>query len=160
MKQSYTLQFTRLRAASEAEFTKRDSYGIEFWFLGLLKLSELRAKDTFRLPEAELEKAEKLSWKRPTRILRLCGICSKAERSIRNICGPGSAMPSITGQKAIRITLMSTYPVPWKRPGNGEMTLSWQEICCRSSWRILQIRCTGSWRDETGLKIKTVSGSV
>ena len=58
MKQSYTLQFTRLRAASEAEFTKRDSYGIEFWFLGLLKLSELRAKDTFRLPEAELKKAD------------------------------------------------------------------------------------------------------
>lgn len=58
MKQSYTLQFARLRAASEAEFTKRDAYGIEFWFLGLLKLSELRAKDTFRLPEAELEKAD------------------------------------------------------------------------------------------------------
>ena len=58
MKQSYTLQFARLRAASEAEFTKRDSYGIEFWFLGLLKLSELRAKDTFRLPEAELKKAD------------------------------------------------------------------------------------------------------
>ena len=110
MKQSYTLQFARLRAASEAEFTKRDSYGIEFWFLGLLKLSELRAKDTFRLPEAELEKAD-------------ADIeCSKAEKSIQNICGPGSAMPSITEQKAIRITLMSTYPVPWKRPGNGEMT--------------------------------------
>ena len=58
MKQSYTLQFARLRAASEAEFMERDSYGIEFWFLGLLKLSELRAKDTFRLPEAELEKAD------------------------------------------------------------------------------------------------------
>ena len=58
MKQSYTLQFARLRAASEAEFTKRDAYGIEFSFLGLLKLSELRAKDTFRLPEAELEKAD------------------------------------------------------------------------------------------------------
>ena len=58
MKQSYTLQFTRLRAASEAEFTKRASYGIEFWFLGLLKLSELRAKDTLRLTEDELEKAD------------------------------------------------------------------------------------------------------
>ena len=52
---SYSLQFAVLRAGAEAEYAHCTSPGIEYWFLGILKLSELKAKDAFRLPESELK---------------------------------------------------------------------------------------------------------
>ena len=52
---SYSLQFALLRAGAEAEYAHCKSPGIEYWFLGILKLSELEAKDAFRLPESELK---------------------------------------------------------------------------------------------------------
>ena len=33
----------------------REPGGIEFWFLGILKLSELKARDAFRLPDEKLK---------------------------------------------------------------------------------------------------------
>ena len=51
---SYSAQFVALRAEAEAKYAHIEKPGIEFWFLGLLKLSELKAKDVFRLPEKEL----------------------------------------------------------------------------------------------------------
>ena len=52
---SYSLQFAVLRAGAEADYTHCTSPGIEYWFLGILKLSELAAKEAFRLPESELK---------------------------------------------------------------------------------------------------------
>ena len=52
---SYSLQFAVLRAGAEAEYAHCTNPGIEYWFLGILKLSELKAKDAFRLPESELK---------------------------------------------------------------------------------------------------------
>ena len=52
---SYSMQFLALRAKAEADHLHRECKGIEYWFLGILKLSELRARDAFRLPEEELK---------------------------------------------------------------------------------------------------------
>ena len=51
---SYSAQFVALRAEAEAKYAHIEKPGIEFWFLGLLKLSELKGKDVFRLSEKEL----------------------------------------------------------------------------------------------------------
>ena len=56
---SYSLQFAALRAGAEAEYARCKDPGIEYWFLGILKLSELQAKDAFRLPESELKAIDK-----------------------------------------------------------------------------------------------------
>jgi len=55
---SYSMQFAGLRAKAEAEHLHREPGGIEYWFLGLLKLSELQASDAFRLPAEKLEEVD------------------------------------------------------------------------------------------------------
>ena len=52
---SYSLKFAILRADAEAQYSHCTNPGIEYWFLGILKLSELTAKDAFRLPESDLK---------------------------------------------------------------------------------------------------------
>ncbi|MDO5476686.1 MAG: AAA family ATPase [Eubacteriales bacterium] len=52
---SYSMQFVALRARAEADHMHREPGGIEFWFLGILKLSELKARDAFRLPDEKLK---------------------------------------------------------------------------------------------------------
>lgn len=52
---SYSLKFAILRADAEAQYSHCTDPGIEYWFLGILKLSELTAKDAFRLPESDLK---------------------------------------------------------------------------------------------------------
>ena len=52
---SYSAQYVYLRAGAEANQIHRGRPGIEYWFLGLLTLSEVVAKDTFRLPEEEVD---------------------------------------------------------------------------------------------------------
>ncbi len=54
MNLSYSVQFAGMRASAEGKYAHCDNPGIEYWFLGILKLSELTAGETFRLPEGEL----------------------------------------------------------------------------------------------------------
>ena len=55
---SYCMKFVVLRAQAEAAAMKKKKPGVEFLFLGLLKLAELRAKDAFKLPDEDLKKAD------------------------------------------------------------------------------------------------------
>ena len=70
---SYPMQFVYLRAKSEADYMHRVNKGIEFWFLGILKLSELRAKDAFRLPEEELRSIDE-DIAAVRQLFRKCGV--------------------------------------------------------------------------------------
>ena len=55
---SYGMKFVVLRAQSEANSAKCSKPGVEFFFLGLLKLAEIRAKDAFNLPEKDLKEID------------------------------------------------------------------------------------------------------
>ncbi len=52
------MKYVALRAQAEAANIRVKEPGIEFLFLGLLKLAEIRAKDAFSLPESELKKVD------------------------------------------------------------------------------------------------------
>ena len=48
---SLTMQFVQMRAGAEVKAANSNTVGIEHYFLGLLKLAELRADDLFNAPE-------------------------------------------------------------------------------------------------------------
>jgi len=58
MELSYSMKYVVLRAQAEAGNMSVREPGVEFIFLGLLKFAEIRAKDAFSLPEAELRKVD------------------------------------------------------------------------------------------------------
>ena len=55
---SYGMKFVVLRAQSEASGHRCSKPGIEYFFLGLLKLAEVKAKDAFNLPEKDLQEVD------------------------------------------------------------------------------------------------------
>ena len=58
MELSYSIKYVLLRAQAEAGNMHNREPGIEFFFLGLLKLAEIRAKDAFNLPESDMKKVD------------------------------------------------------------------------------------------------------
>ncbi|MBO4836612.1 MAG: AAA family ATPase [Clostridia bacterium] len=52
---SYSMKFVVLRAQAEGSNTGTKELGIEYFFLGLLKFAEIKAKDAFNLPEKDLK---------------------------------------------------------------------------------------------------------
>ena len=55
---SYCLRYVALRAQAEAGNLNNTEPGIEFFFLGLLKYAEIRAKDVFNLPDSDMKKVD------------------------------------------------------------------------------------------------------
>ena len=55
---SESMQFVFLRAKAEGDYMHRDPTGIEFLFLGILKLSELKAEAVFNLPKKDLDRID------------------------------------------------------------------------------------------------------
>ena len=55
MELSYSMKYILLRAQSEAKGMHVSEPGIEFFFLGLLKMAEIQAKDAFNLPDTEMK---------------------------------------------------------------------------------------------------------
>ena len=51
---SYSVEYVMLRAKAEAGNMSRTNVGVEFLFLGLLKLAEIKARDAFKLPDSDL----------------------------------------------------------------------------------------------------------
>ncbi len=55
MEISYSLKYVMMRAQAEAQNIGANEPGIEYLFLGLLKLAEIRAKDAFNLPDKDMK---------------------------------------------------------------------------------------------------------
>ena len=58
MEISYSMKYVMMRAQAEAKNINGDGQGVEYLFLGLLKLAEIKARDAFNLPDGDMAKVD------------------------------------------------------------------------------------------------------
>ena len=58
MEISYSMKYVMMRAQAEAKNINGDGQGVEYLFLGLLKLAEIKARDAFNLPDGDMKKVD------------------------------------------------------------------------------------------------------
>ena len=58
MEISYAMKYVMMRAQAEAKNINGVSQGVEYLFLGLLKLAEIRARDAFNLPDGDMRRVD------------------------------------------------------------------------------------------------------
>ncbi len=58
MEISYAMKYVMMRAQAEAKNINGVSQGVEYLFLGLLKLAEIRARDAFNLPDGDMKRVD------------------------------------------------------------------------------------------------------